>query len=108
MKDLGSQRGSDRLLIFQKLFRLETFERAQERAKERHAEIHGQVESQEREIATRAERVSKLPELLAGLETHEHESKANAVRVGALMRQTDEAGALGQDPQTKHPPHPKG
>ena len=37
MKDLGSQRGSDRLLIFQKLFRLETFERAQERAKERHA-----------------------------------------------------------------------
>jgi len=102
MKDLGSQRGSDRLLIFQKLFRLETFERAQERAKERHAEIHGQVESQEREIATRAERVSKLPELLAGLETHEQESKANAVRVGALMRQTDEAGALVKDLESKH------
>src|SRR2546428_10660234 len=102
MKDLGSQRGSDRLLIFQKVFRPETFERAQERAKERHAEIHAQVESQEREIATRAERVSKLPELLAGLETHEQENKANTARVGALTRQTGEAVSLVKELESKH------
>jgi exonuclease SbcC len=102
MKDLGSQRGSDRLLIFQKLFRLETFERAQERAKERHADIHAQVESQEREIATRAERVSKLPELAAGLEGLERESKANAARVADLTRQTEEAVAWLKELETKH------
>ena len=51
MKDLGSQRGSERLQIFQKLFRLETFERAQALAKERHDEVSGRVQSQEREIA---------------------------------------------------------
>jgi exonuclease SbcC len=102
MKDLGSQRGSDRLLIFQKLFRLETFERAQERAKERHAEVHAQVESQEREIATRAERVSKLPELAAGLEGLEQERGGNAARVGVLARQTEEAAALVKELDSKH------
>ena len=102
MKDLGSQRGSDRLQIFQKLFRLETFERAQERAKERHAEIHAQVESQEREIATRAERVSKLPELTAGLEGLEQESEGNAARVASLTRQTEEAAALVKELDSKH------
>ena len=102
MKDLGSQRGSDRLLIFQKLFRLETFERAQERAKERHAEIHAQVESQEREIATRAERVSKLPELVTGLEGIEQEGNGNAARATALARQTEGAASLVKQLESKH------
>ncbi len=102
MKDLGSQRGSDRLLIFQKLFRLETFERAQERAKERHAEVHAQVESQEREIATRAERVSKLPELAAGMEGLERESTESAARVAGLARQTDDAIARLKELESKH------
>ena len=102
MKDLGSQRGSDRLLIFQKLFRLETFERAQERAKERHGEINAHVESQEREIATRAERVSKLPELVAGLEGLEREGMEHAARIAGLARQTDDAVARLRDLESKH------
>ena len=102
MKDLGSQRGSDRLQIFQKLFRLETFERAQERAKERHGEIHAQVESQEREIATRAERVSRLPELMAGLEGLGKESKEHTSRVAGLARQTDTAIGLVKELESKH------
>ncbi|TLZ73485.1 MAG: SMC family ATPase, partial [Methanobacteriota archaeon] len=102
MKDLGSQRGSDRLQIFQKLFRLETFERAQERAKERHAEVHAKVDSQEREIATRAERVTKLPELTAGLEGLEREGATGAARMAALTRETEAAAATVRELEPKH------
>src|SRR5438093_10188557 len=102
MKDLGSQRGSDRLAIFQKLFRLETFERAQERAKERHSEIQGLVEVQEREIATRAERVSKLPELATGLEGLMKESGENAVREADLARQTKDAVSQVTGLESRH------
>src|SRR5881397_2505187 len=102
MKDLGSQRGSDRLLIFQKLFRLETFERAQELAKERHAEINTLVESQEREIATRAERVSRLPELVAGLEGLKEESAENRARETVLARQTKDAVSRLTELESRH------
>ena len=102
MKDLGSQRGSDRLQIFQKLFRLETFERAQERAKERHAEVHAKVDSQEREIATRAERVTKLPELTAGLESLEREGAEGVARMAALTRETEAAAATVRELEPKH------
>src|SRR5881397_176976 len=102
MKDLGSQRGSDRLQIFQKLFRLETFERAQARSKERHDEIDAHVESQEREIATRAERVSKLPDLVSGLKALEAEGAGSAARVAGLTMETDSIAARVRELESIH------
>ena len=102
MKDLGSQRGSDRLQIFQKLFRLETFERAQARSKERHDEIDGHVESQEREIATRAERLSKLPDLVTGLKALEVEGSRSAARAAGLAREAESTGARVRELESKH------
>ena len=102
MKDLGSQRGSDRLLIFQKLFRLETFERAQARAKERYDEVAQQVEAQEREIATRAERLARLPALREDLVNLEKESAAFVARAADLTKDVEAATADVNRLETKH------
>lgn len=61
MKELGSEVGSRRLEIFQKLFRLETFEKAQALAKQKHDEVRALVDAKTVEIRTRLERVEKLP-----------------------------------------------
>jgi len=62
MKELGSARGADRLGVFQKLFRLEVFERALERAKEQNAQVQADLRVKEAEIAARAEGLQKLPQ----------------------------------------------
>ncbi len=71
MKELGSEVGSRRLEIFQKLFRLETFEKAQALAKEKHDEVRALFDAKTVEIRTRLEHVEKLPgarEQAAGLD----------------------------------------
>lgn len=102
MKDLGSQRGSERLQIFQKLFRLETFERAQALAKERHDEVSGRVQSQEREIATRAERLGRLPALREDLARLETEGAAAAATATTLTKETGELAEQVKDLEVKH------
>lgn len=61
MKELGSQRGADRLAVFQKLFRLEVFERALERAKEHQSGLQVEARAKEADIAARRESLQKLP-----------------------------------------------
>lgn len=71
MKGLGAASGSDRLAVFQKLFRLETFEKAARLAADRLAVVERDVAGREQEIITRKERLDKLPalrETLAALE----------------------------------------
>jgi exonuclease SbcC len=62
MKELGAESGSKRLEIFQKLFRLETFEKAQELAKKKFREARREIETSEREMLVRREGIAKLPE----------------------------------------------
>ncbi len=102
MKDLGSQRGSDRLQIFQKLFRLETFERAQARAKEKHDEVAAHVESQEREIQTRAERLGKLPALREDLATLEKEGAVHAATAARLARESEGLTSQVRELEERH------
>ncbi|UCD91644.1 MAG: SMC family ATPase [Methanobacteriota archaeon] len=63
MKELGAESGSKRLEIFQKLFRLETFEKAQEVAKKKYSTARREIESSEREMLVRREGIAKLPEI---------------------------------------------
>lgn len=102
MKDLGSQRGSDRLQIFQKLFRLETFERAQARAKEKHDEVDAHVESQEREIETRKERVGKLPALREDLAKLEKEGAVHVATAARLAKESETLTAQVKELEAKH------
>ena len=72
MKGLGAASGSDRLAVFQKLFRLETFEKAARLAADRLAVVELETRTKETEITTRRERLDRLPALrerMAALET---------------------------------------
>ena len=88
MKELGAQRGADRLAVFQKLFRLEIFEKALDRAKEQLAVLQADMRTKEGEIAARQEALALLPsartrlqEAKAGLETMAQEVGAAEARV---------------------------
>ena len=63
MKDIGSEKGSKRLEVFQQLFRLQTFEKAQEAAQSAYREIEEEVGGKEKEIEIRRQRLSQLPEM---------------------------------------------
>ena len=87
MKELGAASGSERLAVFQKLFRLEIFEQALERAKERFASVRGDVQAKEAEIAAREEALARLPGLQEQLGGLDQERKERGARVAKL--QTD-------------------
>lgn len=61
MKELGAESGSKRLEIFQKLFRLETFQKAQDVAKKKYSDSRRAIEASEREMLVRREGIEKLP-----------------------------------------------
>ncbi len=63
MKELGSEKGSDRLRVFQKLFRLETFEKAQEAAHSAYKELESEAERLRLKIQIRRESIAKMPEM---------------------------------------------
>ena len=80
MKGLGAASGSDRLAVFQKLFRLETFEKAAKVAAERLAAIELETRAKEQEIITRKERLDRLPALRSQLEALEAAVAAETTR----------------------------
>lgn len=80
MKGLGAVSGSDRLAVFQKLFRLETFEKAARLAAERLAVVETEAKAKEAEITTRKERLDKLPALRDRLAALEAEVAAETIR----------------------------
>ncbi|HYV08859.1 MAG TPA: SMC family ATPase [Thermoplasmata archaeon] len=87
MKELGAASGSERLAVFQKLFRLEVFEQALERAKERFTSVRGDIQAKEAEIAAREEALARLPGLQEQLGGLDQERKERGARVAKL--QTD-------------------
>ncbi len=87
MKELGAASGSERLAVFQKLFRLEIFEQALERAKDRFASVRGDIQAKEAEIAAREEALARLPGLQEQLGGLDQERKERGARVAKL--QTD-------------------
>src|SRR3990172_5441148 len=75
MRALGAAKGAERLAIFSKLFRLETFDRAQEKAKERFDAENTAVKQKEQEILTREELLGRLPALRETLDLSEQTLK---------------------------------
>jgi exonuclease SbcC len=73
MKGLGASKGSDRLEVFQKLFRLETFERAQRKAAEHLAAVESESTKLEGSILARKEAIDRLPALREELAAMEAE-----------------------------------
>ncbi|MBI4416396.1 MAG: SMC family ATPase [Euryarchaeota archaeon] len=67
MKALGAASGSERLAVFQKLFRLETFEKAAKLASERLAAVELDARAKEQEVLMRKERLARMPALRAQL-----------------------------------------
>ncbi|TLZ54817.1 MAG: SMC family ATPase, partial [Methanobacteriota archaeon] len=85
MKELGAASGSERLAVFQKLFRLEIFEQALERAKERFTSLKSDIQAKEAEIAAREEALGRLPDLQQQLGSLDEERKVRGDRVAKLQ-----------------------
>lgn len=94
MKELGAVRGSERLEIFQKLFRLETFERAQKKAEEQLRQMELRVVSGEeglkREIAWRDELRAAIPKRSKEIGEHEREVSRKDGESAVLKRVLEE------------------
>ena len=94
MKGLGAASGSDRLAVFQKLFRLETFEKAARVAADRLAVVESETKAKEAEITTRKERLDRLPifkEQLAALEAAVADESAREAEFAAKLRAMQES-----------------
>lgn len=75
MKELGAESDSQRLRIFQKLFRLEIFEKAQAQAKTNYDEIRHDIEIGEHDVEFLRKRLSKIPEVKEEAKAAEREVK---------------------------------
>jgi len=102
MKDLGAARGAERLTVFQKLFRLEIFEKALERAKERHATLKGDLHAKEAEIAARQEALGRLPGLRDQQGDLERDLADRRRRVAGLQADLEKVGADVKALEARH------
>jgi len=91
MKELGSARGADRLAVFQKLFRLEVFEKALQKAKEKLASLQSDLRAQEADIAARTEALQRLPLVLSQLEAARKDLAAGGLELAALESKLHDA-----------------
>jgi len=102
MKELGAQSGADRLEIFQKLFRLEVFEKAQNVVAEKLNAIRLKMESVTSELTVRMEQQAKLPEKHAELSAMEKEVAGERARLNELEKAIVEKEGLLSDLKGKH------
>jgi len=102
MKELGAASGSERLAVFQKLFRLEIFERALERAKERFTSVKSDIQAKDAEIAAREEALGRLPELQTQLVGLDQERKERGARVAKLQTEFELGSKEMKILETKH------
>ena len=87
MKELGAARGADRVSVFQKLFRLEVFQRALEKAKEQLAVLQADLKAKEADLAARADALLRLPALKEQFEGAGKELVARQKQVATLGEQ---------------------
>jgi len=102
MKELGAASGSERLAVFQKLFRLEIFEQALERAKERFTSLKSDIQAKEAEIAAREEALGRLPDLHQQLGGLDEERKVRGDRVAKLQSDFEVHSKEMKDLEVKH------
>ncbi len=102
MKELGSARGADRLGVFQKLFRLEVFERALDRAKEQQAAGQKDLAAKDAEIAAWGEALQKLPERRDSLGAARTEVARRQKHVAGLEAEARADDATLKDLQVQH------
>ncbi len=102
MKELGAASGSERLAVFQKLFRLEIFEQALERAKERFTTVKGDIQAKDAEIAAREEALGRLPGLQTQLVGLDQERKERGARVAKLQTEFELGSKEMKILETKH------
>src|SRR5947208_683048 len=102
MKELGAASGSERLAVFQKLFRLEIFEQALERAKERFTTVKGDIQAKDAEIAAREEALGRLPGLQTQLVGLDQERKERGARVAKLQTEFEFGSKEMKILETKH------
>ena len=102
MKELGAASGSERLAVFQKLFRLEVFEQALERAKERFTSLKSDIQAKEAEIAAREEALGRLPGLQQQLGGLDEERKVRGDRVNKLQTDFELHAKETKDLEAKH------
>ena len=84
MKELGSARGADRLAVFQKLFRLEVFEKALQKAKEQASALQSDLQAKEAEIAARREALQRLPHAQEQFDAARKQLAAGSLQLAAL------------------------
>ncbi len=102
MKELGAESGAKRLEIFQKLFRLETFERAQQLVSQRHDRLRKSIAKLETEISVRLEQVAKLPKLQEEIS----EKKEQAEKENENLKKMQEAlGKINKELETLQKKH---
>jgi len=90
MKQLGSETGSERLEIFQKLFRLETFEKAQNITSEKLRVLQLDIKSAEAKISVKNEQVAKLPERTKTLEEKNKQFEEEKRKLKDIVKILDE------------------
>lgn len=100
MKELGAESAAKRLEIFQKLFRLETFERAQALVSEKLEMIRKNIRGLETEVKLRNEQIAKLPSLEEEFKEKERYIQAEKGRLEVLSQKmenlTNELKALSE------------
>ncbi|MDI6888694.1 MAG: SMC family ATPase [Methanocellales archaeon] len=102
MKELGAQSGADRLEIFQKLFRLEVFEKAQTVVADKLNVIRLDIEGTTSELTVRREQQAKLPEKQEELSAMKKEIEDERARLNELEKAIAEKGGLLADLKGKH------
>jgi exonuclease SbcC len=102
MKELGASRGSDRLKIFQKLFRLETFGKAQIIAKQKFDNVRREIEASESAMDVRREEVSKLPGFEKELEERLQKFKFEEKKLNNVKKELLAAGEMLKRSESEH------
>jgi len=102
MRALGAAKGSERLAIFSKLFRLETFDRAQERAAERFHEADLTVQKKQQDILTREEMLAKLPELRETLDRSDRALALSGEELTCLQKAVEQEEARLRELEASH------
>ncbi len=90
MKHLGSEKGSDRLQVFRKLFRLDTFDRAHEIAHTMLGALKDELNRCEGELKTLNVQVDKIPEIREQLGALVSEIKDSEKSLEAIDREIRE------------------
>jgi exonuclease SbcC len=102
MKELGAASGAERLAVFQKLFRLEIFERALERSKERFATLKADIQAKEADIAAREEALGRLPTMQERLVALDQEHAGRSARAAQLQAAFEAGSKEVKDLEAKH------